>query len=60
MISYKNKYKGILDFIILIFATFNSILFPLQLGFEPDFMNGIEYEIFNLIIDLIFLLDIIL
>jgi len=60
MISFKNKKKEQWDMLILVLAVQNSMLIPIDMSFEPVFNEWVVYKVFDTIIDLFFLFDMIL
>lgn len=60
IISVKNKCKDVWDIFILLLALQNSILIPLDFSFKPAFVEFSFYKVFDLMVDLCFLIDMIL
>ena len=44
----------------MVLAVFNCIVIPLEIAFEPGYVNNIFYIILNSLIDFMFFLDIII
>ena len=59
IVSYKNKTKQKWDIFILGLAFQNSLLIPLDLAFEPEFTKIKGFEVFDNIVDGLFLVDMI-
>jgi hypothetical protein len=59
MISYKNPYKKWVDLFIIVLAIFNSVFFPIELAFRPHFAVTVGYKVFDILVDVIFVLDIV-
>ena len=60
IISYSNKYRIKWDLFVILLAIYNSITLPLVLAFEPPFLKGSFLDTFDMFIDFLFLLDIII
>ena len=60
MISFKSKWKGRWDKMILLFAIYNSFTIPLEQAFRPGFLQLQLFQVMDTIIDVLFLLDILL
>ena len=60
MISFKSVSKDRWDKIILILAIQNSFIIPIDLAFGPEFTNGFKFQVFDGIVDILFLVDMIL
>ena len=59
IVSYKNKTKQKWDIFILGLAFQNSLLIPIDLAFEPEFTKIKGFEVFDNIVDGLFLVDMI-
>ena len=60
IISYNDKYRIKWDLFVILLAVYNSITLPLLLAFQPPFLKDGPLESIDLIIDCLFLLDIII
>ena len=60
IISYKNPKKEYWDLFVLILAFQNSLLIPIDLAFAPLVFSNVWYQIFDNIVDCIFLIDMII
>lgn len=60
IISHKNKKKQVWDLMILFFATLNTIFVPLMIAFEPPELQTTLFTVFDIIVEIIFIIDIIL
>jgi hypothetical protein len=58
MIRYGHPYKVKWDFFIIFLAIFNAFEIPIMLSFEPEFMETVYWVYFDLIINLLFCIDI--
>lgn len=58
MVSYLNDWKAYWDIMILLFAIINSCSVPLTLSFVFETTQG--YKVMDVIIDLLFVIDIVL
>ena len=59
IVSYKNKTKQKWDIFILGLAFQNSLLIPIDLAFEPEFTKIKGFEVFDNMVDGLFLVDMI-
>jgi Ion transport protein len=55
----KSKFKTVWELFIIILALLISLLLPFAIAMKPPFTEYIGYEIFMLLIDLLFFIDII-
>ena len=60
ILSYKTPFKQYWDLIILLLAVYNSIMIPVEQCYKPKFLQSAGFSALNLLIDFIFLVDIIL
>ena len=60
ILSYKTPFKQYWDLIILVLAVYNSIMIPVEQCYKPRFLQSSGMSALNLLIDFIFLVDIIL
>lgn len=60
MISFKSVSKDRWDKFILILAIQNSFIIPIDLAFGPEFTKGFKFKVFDGIVDILFLVDMIL
>ena len=60
IISYKNNYKERWDIFVLLLALQNSFIIPLDLAFEPKFTSYKGFANFDLFVDIIFVIDMII
>tara|TARA_B110000285_G_scaffold141847_1_gene158652 strand:+ start:613 stop:972 length:360 start_codon:yes stop_codon:yes gene_type:complete len=60
IISFKNGWKFRFDVFVLILAIFNGIYIPLKLSFNPPEMNTSGTKAFDILVDFIFISDIVL
>lgn len=60
VVSFKNKYRKMFDIFVLMLALYNSVMIPLKQCYNPEFKRTRESEIMDMVIDGIFLIDILL
>lgn len=48
------------DLFVMILATWNCFSIPFNVAFEPDFMTTIWMDLFNAVIDILFMIDVII
>lgn len=58
MFWFGHPYKVKWDFFVIFLAVFNAFEVPIQLAFEPDFMESVYWIYFDLGINIIFMVDI--
>ena len=59
MLSINDSRKTQWDLFVMILATFNVFVIPLDVGFSPESFQSFWFKFFNYIIDLFFFIDII-
>lgn len=60
IVSFKDSRKESWDKFILILAIQNSFIIPIDLCFQPEFTHGEGFVLFDTIVDLIFMFDMVL
>lgn len=60
MWSYKSSFKKNWDMFIVFLAIYNSLMIPFDQAFKPPFLSYIGFIIFDNIVDLLFVFDVIL
>ena len=60
ILSFKTPFKQYWDLIILLLAVYNSIMIPIEQCYKPKILQSAGFSAFNLLVDFIFLVDIIL
>ena len=58
MLSINDPRKTQWDLLVMLFATFNVFVIPLDVGFNPESFQHIMFKLSNYIIDLFFFIDI--
>lgn len=58
MIKTNSIAKTYWDLLIILLAIYNCFQIPFQIAFEPAFLEGKSVQMFNNVIDILFLLDI--
>ena len=58
MIKTNASSKTYWDLLIILLAIYNCFQIPFQIAFEPAFLEGKSVKMFNNVIDILFLLDI--
>jgi hypothetical protein len=60
LISYKSRTKDLWDKLILVLAIQNSFIIPIDFAFKPEFTKIPNFQIFDAIVDIIFVIDMVL
>jgi len=60
MISYKSTFRIRWDIFVLVLAVINGIYIPLKLSFDPPEMKTQVFKIFDIIVDIFFISDIVI
>ena len=57
IISFKAERKENWDLFVLLLAFQNSLLIPIDLAFNPEFTRDVGVQIFDNIVDILFIID---
>jgi hypothetical protein len=60
LISYKSGTKDLWDKFILILAIQNSFIIPIDLAFKPEFTKIPWFKLFDALVDILFVIDMVL
>ena len=60
MISYKSVKKKTWDMFVLILVVYNGFQVPYQNAFHPEFFDELPFQVLDLLIDIVFVIDIFL
>lgn len=60
IISHKHTSKKRWDMMILLLATMNTFFVPLNIAFKPPRFQGTAFKVFDVFVDILFLVDIVL